>query len=425
MTKKEILEDFVVYYFMNSYDELLSNIVYFFEYPPDVFDKQFEEKTNYLSFLKLHLNLNDLAEDKQTVMPVKKLSDLLTSQNINDLVSFLNKEFREGFPDGDKDGVYGGNYELEITKEDLINVFQDYLELHLINPNIYISFLLQLFRQIGYRTELKFNTEKEKIDSLYQKLELLPESLKSDFKIHNDEKLKQNLFESIIDRPFQFQGFYDKKGMYINQKISFKKWVEISINQEFDYDINEIKKNVFGNDFLIYQYFRFKVFDESIYLGEKYDADNKKSELAHFKIENADLIDYLKDKKFNSDEIDGIINFISGGHFDIINKRSIESIKQIDFFRLCYLFYIFDFLKDKRQIKFDKQKDIESLIFNDYSLYNTNWNNQFFKYFKSLSDVNNYPFTRVDKTYKLIEDDLKIEKGKLKPIPKTKYMSIQ
>lgn len=417
MTPKEILEDFIVYTLL-QYEELISPICYFFdqENAMSLFDGR--EKLNYVQYIREELKLPVFLELKKdlTVNP-KRLSDLISKPQIEGLIKYLNEKFSQGFPDDvDEEGMaYGGNYSLNLTESELITSFNDYLYFHSINPGVYISFFLQLFYQKFNSVENQLKAETKRVDQLHRYRTNLPEELKEDYKNYHKEKFTRALFHSLEEEPYQYQGFFDDKGLYINDRSTLKKWLKISKQKKIKYDLQNIPST--GVSFLSYQYFQYEFFKFSFQEGSKENKEVLKNQFIALFKNNYSLVNYLKSKDFEEDEIKIILNFLTHNKYEDLGIRKID-FNQVEFFRLCYLFYIFDFFKEIKGIDFEEEKDFRNLHLENKPPNLKTRNNQYLKYYKNIRNkLSDYPFISIDKTENKIQKKLEIQKGKLKPIP--------
>lgn len=417
MTSKEIIEDFVVFTLL-QYEELLSPVGYFFNQENAFSIFHVEGNLEYTQYIRNEIGLPELFKFRQDAsVNLKSISDLLSATQIKELIQFLNENFTQGFPDDvDEEGrAYGGNYNLFLTELELVETFREYLHLHSINPNIYVSFFLQLFNNNYYSAKNKLDSESEYINKLGQYKASLPEELIEDYMNHYKGEFKKTLFRSMEEKPYQYQGFFDSKGFFINDKLTLEKWLEISKNRRVKYDLLNIPNT--GVDLLVYKYFKLKFFNFSFQEGFKGSKELLRNQFYDLRKRNHSLVEYLKGKGFEEEEIDIILNLLTHNKYEKLSIRKID-FNQVEYFRLCYFFFIFDFLKEKRGIDFEEEKDFSSLHLDNKPENLKSRNNQYLKYYKNIRNkFNDYPFTAVDKTENKIQEKLQISKGKLKEIP--------
>ena len=157
-------------------------------------------------------------------------------------------------------------------------------------------------------------------------------------------------------------------------------------------------------------------------------VNNRNSLIKKFEVlrgENAELINFLRDKGFNPEQVNNILNVLCQNEFMEIDKiRGIET-SQVDYFRICYLFYIFDFYKEAKSISFDSENDFLLLNLSkeeeNIKVFKSR-KNQYKKYYSQLTSENSkhFPFTKVDTTIKKVVNQLKIKRENLKETPLTK-----
>lgn len=421
MTNREILEDFIVFY-LCQFDELLSKVIFFYhsENAERLLGDTFQE-SRYQKFIRHYIEIEKFIDKEFEQTDINSLSDIIPKDKIKDLAHYLNENFRAGYPDEEEDGfVYGGNYELYITESELIDGFNnDYITLFRLNPNFYISHLYQLFQFNYSSSKQKIDINKEIIDSLYITKNTFSLIEKGEIGEHYNNKYKKKMLDSLIKRPLQFNGFIDKNGVFIDDIMSFRNWVIVSngfkIKSEFDFLTDE----KIGADYLIYKYYRYKFYNEDTVESSEDEINGLKIKFNKIKEKNRKLLIFLKDKGFDDNQCDSILNVLLDDEFYYLNLRSFPYIKkQVEFFRFCYFVYIFDFFEEIEEITFSRESDFDCLKINEtYHVYNSDWKNQFKKYKKNHKNTNSrhFPFRKtVEKTLDTIENKLAIKREKLK-----------
>lgn len=412
MNKQEIFEDFIVF-FLLQYEELNSGLGYFYNQINGESLFEIEQRLNYQDFIRQSINLSSFNLNQKGSINLSKLEDLLSAVETEKLLEYLNSEFTYGFPrDHDDDyNPIGGFFQLTVTQDEIREDFNLYIKLHEINPNIYISQLVQFYYEDSISLSSKLNKRINEINNISF---TLPETLQKDFLDYKLGSARKKLFKDLEKYPFQYHGFFDNNGLFLDHELTLEKWVEIStfvnISNEVIMPVNT------GSDYLYYQNLYYKVYGK-VESSENNQALLLKKELETLIKEYDSLKTFLTKKGFSQDEIKIIFNFLCNNKFNDLKLRHIEC-KQIEFFRYCYLFYIFDYLTENFQIDFSKESDFNKLNINNCELNNSSRNNQFKKYYdniKSNRDHKNYPFRTVN--HQKIEDRLKISKGKLKNIP--------
>lgn len=422
MTNKEIIEDFTVFY-LCQYEELLSKVIWFFNQKPspDPFNKNLNVINNYFEFIRQYINIDEVINNEFKLKEITNINDVVTDKELQKLVSYLDDNFRWGYPDDFEDGFsFGGSLKLDVTEMDLVENFNNtYLELHKINPNVYISYLYQFF---GYDNDINSVLKDviKKFDQLSITINTFTIIEKGKIEEQYEKIYEKKMLDSILDNPFQFYGFVDKKGFSINKEQSFKNWVIASKGMNLKYEFDSLSSDLIGTDYLIYKYFRYKFYEEKFLYGTNEKVKSLSLEFQTIKDTNRDLINFLKKKGFDSDDCDTILNVLLNNKFSELNLRSIPYIsKPNQLFRFCYLFFIFDFFEEVKNIDFSRENDFQSIkIDNKYSLYNSSYDKQFYKYKKNVKSHighSNSPFkSTVEITIRNIESKLEISRGKLK-----------
>ncbi len=420
MNKEKILLDFAVFVLLDI-EELCSSITNFFnqtnmnDYPFDF------NLLNYEEYLRQEILVEEIIENNDFKSELKSLNDLLSSIELNNLRGYLNNNFGEGFPNGDR--TYRGNNPLEFQNSDLVRYFNTYLKHREINKDVFITYYIQLFETLNKSVSDKLKLEVEKIHNIRNTKDLLDLKLSNEYTESEHLKYKQKLFKSIKKNNFQFKGIADEKGLYFDERKTLDSYLEFLNKNEiqnFDYPVKLpiIDKSL---NYLVYKYYLFVLY------GKQLDSADSKIynpliELNEFKANNNGIIDYIKSKGFDDSEIDSFINTIQGGRFSDLEIRYI-GINQVQLFHLYYCFYVFEYFENVKDCHFELENDFEKVLCLQTVIESDkNALNQFYKYYNQTSQVENkyYPFKTMDKTIKKIVGTLKIEEGKLKPIPKTK-----
>lgn len=424
MNKEKIFLDFIVFILLD-FEELHSDETQFFEQPQTeelLFEKiNFDEK-EYENYIENRINLSELLFDKEIeINQINNISEILNSEEIFNIVTFLRDNYRHGFPSDFEDGILtGGNLKIEISNTEIREYFHKYLTYREINSSVFISYYCQFLNSISYSAKKQFELEKKKINELNISKELLEIRDKIDFIESKKIHYKEFLFNSVENLNFQIKGFSDNKGLFIDfdkTLVEILKYAQLKSPKSLNNIIETFDhKNHLAN--LTNQYFEFKVLNTNI-TELKYDTSKNKelvADLIEFKKVNSDLIEFLISKKFSDIEIDIIINTLSNGYFNELNIRNIRFAIQINYFHFCYAFFIFDFFKEKRNIDFTTENSFIEILkfsnaFTDFD------KNAFLKYYKNInSDASHsdYPFKRYNKFLIDIEDKLRINSNNFK-----------
>jgi hypothetical protein len=420
MNKEKIILDFAVFV-LSDVEELCSYITDFFGQAfrqDSPFDLNF---LNYEDYLRKEIITGDIIESPNFKSDLKSINDLLSSAELNNLKEYLNKNFREGYPDGE--GLYKGNNTLDLKNSDLVRYFNAYLKYREINQNVFITYFIQLFETLNKSVSDNLKDEVEKIQNIKNTKDLLDFNLSIEYTENEHLKIKQKLFKSIKKNNFQFKGIADDKGLYFDERKTLNSYLEfLSKNEIKDFNYPSKLPNIDKSlNYLVYKYYLFVLYGKQDSTDSK--VHNQQIELKEFKTANKSIVDYIESKGFNASEIDCFINTIHGGHFNDLEIRYIN-INQVQLFHLFYYFYIFEYFENIEGCSFESENDFEKVLrLQTIIEYDKHTLNQFYKYYNNqTSHIENrhYPFKTIDKTKNKVVDILKIEEGKLKPIPKSK-----
>lgn len=420
MNKEDVLIDFSIHLLLKG-DEITYSELHFFE-KKDKSDISYKE---YLKTIQNFINTDDFVWDSkldELAEEINSLSDILTTKEIEFFQEYINNDFRFGFPDEiNEDGFAQGNtHSLDFSIEVIENFFKEYLRIRNCAPNLYISYYQQYLEFIQCHYQKLIESIAMQIDNFYQTWDsshnpTLYSQLKDDY----EKELRQKLLDKSKITPFQVKGGFDGNGFILNYEETLKAILTSTPKLNLDIEPNFA--------FIEYEYFKFKVDGKKIHP----DSDNLKKleeEFHNLKEANRKQIDYLKVKGYSNEQIDRVINCFSLNKFKALNIRSLRNLKHVDYYRLFFFFYRFDFLRDTTGIAFDEQKDFDELPLG--------WNkadsdqfdikidkNQFKKYHdRSLNERHEYrqdkhhPFESDTKTKKLldrIQSELHIELDKL------------
>ncbi len=304
-----------------------------------------------------------------------------------------------------------GNWNLNISTFELGETFNSYIALSKINPNIYISYVHQIFVHQWQIQHLALEENITRFNDVLQSRQLIPNNIKDDFQKNRLLKSKNNYFNAVEEKPFQFDGFFDAKGYFINLEKTITLWIELSKRFKLSYDILSLKVPS-DCSLMLYKY-------HAALLGENENEDSVQSEDFYKQIErNKPLVNYLAHKGFDNDEIRIVINLLSFNEYNSLNIRHID-FKAVEFFRLCYLFYIFDFYEEDKSLSFETENEFLYLSLSSATKDLGKWKNQFKKYYSNKNEVDSkhYPFTTLSTTVDKVVNKLKIRREKLKATP--------
>lgn len=424
MKKEKIILDFIVFILLD-FEELISDETHFFDRigSDDVpFKDMCFDNNEYEKYILNRINVSNIISYKdKEFTEINNINEILNSEEISDIITYLFDNFRYGYPTDFEDGFsLGGNIKLKISNSEIREYFHKYLSYKTIKNNIYLTYYYSFLKDIMYISEKHFELEKKIIDNLNISKELLDGRDKIDFIESKRVYYKERLFNSVENLNFQIKGFSDDKGLFIDFEMTLFELLKFTPFKSPN-NINETVEAInyipnLAN--LINQYFKLKVLNSNI-AELKYDTNNQKnlfSDLNQLKEENSDLIEFLISKKFLDSEIDIILNTLSNGKYNDLNIRNLNFTIQINYFHFCYAFYIFDFFSEKRNIKFTSENSFKEILKFSHSYFNFD-KNAYLKYYKNINSDksdSDYPFKRFDKFLTEIEEKLRINTNNLK-----------
>lgn len=410
LNTEEKLLDFIAF-ILADFSELLQGVNYFFwdEYSEEVL-KGFNtsKDTNiYKFYLKETIDLDSI---KNTF----KLNDLFnfSEQNKKDLISFINENYRHGFPDDCEDGcAYGGNLKIDLDISQFNLYLEDYRSLNEINNSVFISYFKYLLQDFEYSITEYLKKEYNQIKKLHYNSKLIKPEVKLDFIEHHKNIYKSNYIKSFNGNYLFFEINKDENDNFnINFKNSLIKQItkikelETTIVYTKDYTGFESDLNEFKYELFLFVFENKPLIKNLSVINEIYESIlNEKSE----------FISFLRDKDFNNNDINVILNILSNNSLAELGFKFLKrlSLNQVEIFRLLYFFYVFDFYKEKRSNNLKKIKDFEEVI--NFQSLNKNINKeQFRKYFNYIAQKNakHYPFNNSNETLKLLEGILENDK---------------
>lgn len=424
MNKKDILTDFCIHLLLLG-DEFRDSELHFF----DKKDKSVLTYQDYVSTINKFLNVEDFLWDTDIDKPISKISslyDLITGKEIEFLQDFIYKEFSFGYPNEiNEDGfAWGETHKLNLSIQDIISFFNNYLDLRIVNPNSYISYYQQFLNYLQKQTNNTISETKFKIDNFYTNKNSIDTGLYSELKDNLESELKAKLLKSTRSTIFQLQGGFDEFGFIFNYEDTLKTILELHSPQYSKLNLEIDPKQYFA--LIEYEYYRFKIEGQKTTTNADKQKELKK-EFEMLKENNSQLIEFLKAKKFDNREVEIIINSFSFNKFSSLNIRSIRNLSKINFFSLFYLFYRFDFLKQELGLVLDVQNDfLEASLVEQPNLIDKN---MYFKYYKHSEDVvpeyneyhKDYPFKQIKRLLNKIKEDLHIDLKKLNIPPNFKF----
>lgn len=336
MTNREILEDFIVFYFL-KYEELCSKVVFFFnqENGELLFNDSFED-SRYKNFIRHYIHIEEFIDNEFKPIIINSLHDLISEDNIKNLVQYLNESFSHGYSlddepaPGEKEDVennFIGFYNLDINKNDFISEFNNnYLELYKLNTNFYISYLYQFFYHNYSNANYKFKKAIEEIDRILINKSIFPFEENGEVDKYYDNKYKNLMLDSLQLRPFQIFGYFGMMGIFFDDKLTFRNWVIASKTIKLKYEFDSLSSDLIGVDYMIYKYFRYKFYIEGSSKHSFRNIDSQNSKLESLKNnESSKKVQNLKKTLF--DFIYNVIDkegFINGLRKEFRTEKGIE-----------------------------------------------------------------------------------------------------
>lgn len=428
MNTKDILTDFTIYLLLLG-DEFRNDELQFF-------DKNTKEEASYNNYLLAINNLVDVesfhwdSDLESPILKVKTLNDIISEKEIEFLQDYIKNEFDFGYPNEiNEDGFpWGETLQLDFTIEEIKYHFKDYVELRKSNTLHYITYYQQFLNYLYEHVKISIEATKSNIDNFYTNRNSLDVSLFSELTDELKSELKKKLLKSTQNTLFQVQGGFDDFGFILNFKDTLKSILELNNSKYSELNLDIKPKQYFA--LAEYEYYLFKIEGKNIFTKTEVQK-NLQKEFISLKEKNAEQIQFLKNKDFNSTEIDIILNCFSLNKFSALNIRSIQNLKGVLFFRMVYLFFRFEFLKENNKLFFDKEHYFKKLPLTS-EISNSDCN-QFKKYYDRVENVvdenkseRHHPFDSIDVTRKLlkkIKNELYIDLNKLNiPTYFKKYM---
>lgn len=434
MKREDRILDFVVF-ILSDYEELLSHVTYFFiqdKIAPrseDPFSTKNEPTIeDYRTYINKYVELpRELLSNKnENYKPnFQTIRELISIDEEVVMLEYLNDNFLHGYPEGgDKEGgVYGGNWSLDISKEELNTYFNKYLKFTKVNNKVYISFFVLLFEGIEKDAEKALAEEINKIDGLKRSSNSLSYDLSKKFKEYEQKNYTNKLFRNLENGFFQINGFFDKNRIYINYEDSLINQLKILPPNFTNHTLSFPFELHSSLSYLSLQYLEYILFDKKIIDNSeddkvKLEIENKLSE---FKNKYKDLIDFLKEKSFTDTDINILINLLFQNQFSNLKIRYYSFSRKVHLFHILYSFYVFDNYNNK----LDSINDYKNLIL-QLSNFDKEYGEQLRKYHKNIDsnrEHKHYPFKSIDKTLEKVEEQLEINREKLKKIPPSNSQS--
>lgn len=400
MNKEDILTDFSIHLLLKE-EEVRDNELLFFV------DRRNKDVSYdyYVLTIKKFVEIDNCVWDtilNERKEKINNLTDLITEKEIGYFQDYINNEFQFGYPDqvDDEGFVYGFSYGLNLSVDEIKSCFKDYLVLRDYNPNVYISYFQQYLTFLGGEKEVV--DMQLKINNFYENSKGISPSIFSKLKDNFELNLQQELLKCTQNTNFQVIGGFDENGFILNYDETLKAIITSVNLGDFKKGLSlELEQHY---ALLKYNYYEYKIIGTHPSSNTK-DVKKLEEEFKSLKDKNNGQITYLKKRGFSNTEIDRILNIFSKNRFDILNIRHIRNIDKIDYYRLFYFLFRFEFLEDSAIFKFDKQRDFTNLFLSE-DLIDTN---QYYKYHKEainkitpLLNQKHHPFASIRKVNTLI-----------------------
>lgn len=369
-----------------------------------------KQNTNYIYYINRKINLLQLGNFNEKVDVVNSLEDLLDNDNIFRLANGLNK--------------YVAKYNVDknthiISVESLGEEFEDYLELRNIDNTVFISYYAFLLDADFFNASIEGMKFGNQIKATCSSSIFSKKQLKNEFIDYSIQTVKNELFQNMYEKNFQYQGIFEKEdSFFIDKKQTLIDCLKILSNtsrteKHYSQKKIDIKKSTSYLKLTFLQRYQY---------SEQLDKTLKsKTEIQFDEIQkkNSDYKKYLAQKGFNSYEVKIIFNLLSQNKYKDLGIIYLSNFRQVDFFRFCYAFYFFDFFIEIKKYNFDTIKSFEIIFsFDNENDYTSDSLEQMRKYYLNMKQKTNkhYPFNNYEKNCIDIEKILRIDREKLKPI---------
>lgn len=412
-TKEDLIRDFIMVY-LSKVPEVEGPVCHFFDgsIMSEFSDAQFDIDKNYLVFIEKEHQIDWLKNPQQNVenLNINEISDLLDDDEIISLAEYLNNY---------NYGEYYEEYYGNLNTEDIHQHCRSYLRYRAINNGIFISYLLF---KIGYILHYYIESDLKdlvlEIDKLYNTKTFVGVSFESEYTQTIKSKYFNNYFQNL-ESTFQFYGFFDEKGLFVDTDLTLTNALRFYLNNEIDYYNNQDTLKLEISRMMSYlqiRYFYFKFFGKEP--DDLFDEhkEHLKEEFDKFKSTNSKLVNFLSEKSYDSQEIDIILNMVSNNRYSELDIRYI-TLDQVSLFRILWLFGIFEYFTVVEIHQFKSSKDFDVLLKlnsqNNYKKYSQ----QFKKYYDFIQEKNfkDNPFN-IEQTENLIQKigtTLEIDREKL------------
>ncbi|MCQ4139412.1 hypothetical protein [Chryseobacterium sp. EO14] len=387
---------------------------------------------DYFEYLHYFLDIDEIIrEDFEYVdfSEVNTLLDLYTTEEIEDILYEVNYcIIEEGIYDDEsqeRDLFEEENYRIKLAslKED----FEDFISLRYIFPNTYISYYASQIHFLDQKTSNKMRRFVREIDALTNSPLINEVSTSSKYLetliSENETLCYKHSFDTpqldgVFEETMPLVIFYDTLWNYLNILKDSGIFQFTYLNNIYQYNYLELDDEhcLYG---MKLKYLNLKLYGED----EDSDEESLSENFTYFIKEKENFIQYLKRKNFTTREINIILNILSENRYNSLDIKSLNTARDIYFFRICYFFHVFDYFTEVEGIIFDSIVSFEPII--KFNSQNKRENKQ--QFLKNYININNsehkdYPFTlkKTELFLSEIEYSLGISREKLKAIPEIK-----
>lgn len=368
-------------------------------------------KLQYLYFINRKINFRSIINNiHDRISILKTFGDLLTERELSDIVIFLNNYI--GRNNVDKKMV-------AVTKQSLFDEFHEYIQLRNINDKVFISYYASFINTNSFHATTRGGEYLRKIELMCDSSILSNINLRTDYFLNLIDQTKLELFDNINNKIIQFHGIVDKENLFfIDLKESLRDCLK-TIDNTHRHKHNYSQKSLDIDKCMSYL--------KLMFLMKYQYVKNGKAEKSALQIEFDEIIDYNSDfkkflisKSFNEYEVNIIFNLLSQNRYKDCGIKYLSNLKQVDFFRLCYIFHVFDFYTTVKKHEFKSRGSFEVILnFDKKNEYSLDSLEQIRKYYFNIDDKNSkhYVFNGHHKIINDVINQLGISGDRLKMIP--------
>jgi hypothetical protein len=386
---------------------------------------------DYFEYLNYFINVDEIISkdcDYIDFEDINTLDDVYSSEEIENILFEVNYCTIEngGYDENpDDERFLEENYKINISS--LKDDFEDFISLRYIFPNMYVSYYASQISFLDQTASLTMSRFIREVNALANS-PLINEVSKSNKYLEtliseNEILCYKHSFETpqldgFFEELVPLVGYYDTLWNYLNILNSSNIFQATYLNNIYQYNYSELNDEhcLYG---MKLKYLNLKLYGESNDLNGESVSEN----FSYFQKEKEKFNKYLQRKNFTPREIDIVLNLLSENKYNSLNIKSLNTDRDIYFFRICYFFHVFDYFTEVEGIVFDSIASFDSIT--KFNPVNKRENKQ--QFLKNYTNINNsvhkdYPFTskKTELFLSEIEYSLGIDREKLKPIPELK-----